>query len=69
MHGAGAVNRVFWAKSPGTRLLWRDWEACMQLADTGLQQYSWGEVDSDDTIQDVHLNHFLPKQPFMAQIR
>lgn len=41
----------------------------MWLAGARLQQCSWAEVDSDDTAQDVHLNHSLPKQPFMAQIR
>lgn len=56
------ANGVLRAKSPGSPLLWGDWEACMWLADAGLQPCSWGEVDSDDTTQDVHLNHSLPKQ-------
>lgn len=62
------AHRVLRAKSPGALLLWRDWETCKWPADTGFQQCSWGEVDSDDTTQDVLLNHSLLKQPFMAQV-
>lgn len=32
----------------------------MWLAGARLQQCSWGEVDSDDTAQDVHLNILFP---------
>lgn len=30
----------------------------MWPADAGLQQWSWGEVDSDNTTQDVYLSQF-----------
>lgn len=42
LHGAGAGNRVLWAKPPGTPLLWRDREAWMWLAEARLQQCSCG---------------------------
>lgn len=65
--GLGLATGSF-GQNPQVPLLWR--VGGMYVAGRpGLQQCPWGEVDSDDTTQDVHLNHSLPKQPFMAQVR
>lgn len=55
-------------QNPQVRLPWRMGSVYV-AGRPGLQQCPCGEVASDDTTQDVHVNHSLPKQPFMAQVR